>query len=40
MIDISKYDSLYTKSYMDTKGKVTKVVGLTVDRMQASTMSV
>ena len=31
MIDISKYDSLYTKSYMDTKGKVTKVVGLTVE---------
>lgn len=31
MIDLSKYDSLYTKSYMDVKGKVTKVVGLTVE---------
>lgn len=31
MIDLSKYDSLYTKSYMDVKGKVTKIVGLTVE---------
>ncbi len=31
MIDFTKYDSLYTKSYIDIKGKVTKVVGLTVE---------
>lgn len=33
MIDLSKYESLYTKSYIDTKGKVTKVVGLTVESL-------
>ncbi len=31
MIDLSKYDSIYTKSYIDAKGKVTRVVGLTVE---------
>ncbi|MBQ9120660.1 MAG: flagellar protein export ATPase FliI [Lachnospiraceae bacterium] len=31
MIDLKKYDSIYTKSYIDTKGKVTKIVGLTVE---------
>ncbi|MDE7299273.1 MAG: flagellar protein export ATPase FliI [Lachnospiraceae bacterium] len=31
MIDFEKYNSLYTKSYIDIKGKVTKVVGLTVE---------
>ena len=31
MVDFEKYNSLYTKSYIDVKGKVTKVVGLTVE---------
>ncbi len=31
MIDVSKYEGLYTKSYVEEKGKVTKIVGLTVE---------
>ncbi|MDE7209939.1 MAG: flagellar protein export ATPase FliI [Lachnospiraceae bacterium] len=31
MIDVSKYETLYTKSYVEAKGKVTKIVGLTVE---------
>lgn len=31
MIDMSKYEQLYTKSYIEAKGKVTKIVGLTVE---------
>lgn len=31
MIDVSKYEALYSKSYVEEKGKVTKIVGLTVE---------
>lgn len=31
MIDLKKYSPIYAKSYMDVKGKVTKLVGLTVE---------
>lgn len=33
MLDLKKYDTIYTKSYMDVKGKVTKIVGLTVESL-------
>ena len=33
MIDVSKYEALYSKSYVEEKGKVTKIVGLTVESM-------
>lgn len=31
MIDFAKYENIYTKSYIETKGKVTKIVGLTME---------
>lgn len=31
MIDLSKYNAVFDKSYMEAKGKVTKLVGLTVE---------
>lgn len=33
MVDLKKYDSLYTKSYIVEKGKVVKIVGLTVESL-------
>lgn len=32
-MDMEKYDSIYTKSYVDVLGKVTKIVGLTVESL-------
>lgn len=31
MINVAKYEELYAKSYIEKKGKVTKIVGLTVE---------